>query len=176
MDAFLQDTDTSGLELSEGSRIAVIGGGPAGSFLSYFLPEMASRVGLRVQVDIYEPRDFSRQGPPGCNMCAGIISESLVQILAAEGINLPRDSNQQVYLGTLVGTRWSRERLRSGDTLYFLGSHGKIRHTAIYLGDGQYLESVRPTVRTTSFNPQDENYDARRAAAFAFAKRLLEYY
>ncbi|MGW8226610.1 MAG: NAD(P)/FAD-dependent oxidoreductase, partial [Anaerolineales bacterium] len=30
-----------------------------------------------------------RPGPVGCNMCGGIISESLVQNLAAEGINLP---------------------------------------------------------------------------------------
>jgi flavin-dependent dehydrogenase len=53
------------------------------------LLEMAERVGLQLQVDIYEPRDFSQPGPPGCNMCAGVISESLVQALAAEGINLP---------------------------------------------------------------------------------------
>jgi flavin-dependent dehydrogenase len=77
------------LTLDDGSRIGVIGGGPAGSFFAYFLLEMADRVGMALLVDIYEPRDFARPGPPGCNMCAGIISESLVQLLAAEGINLP---------------------------------------------------------------------------------------
>jgi len=79
----------SHLELTDGARIAVIGGGPAGSFFSYFLLEMAGRVGLELQVDIYEPRDFTIPGPPGCNMCGGIVSESLVQMLAAEGIFLP---------------------------------------------------------------------------------------
>lgn len=44
---------------------------------------------MDVRVDIYEPRDFSLPGPTGCNMCGGVISESLVQILATEGINLP---------------------------------------------------------------------------------------
>ncbi len=39
--------------------------------------------------DIYERRDFSIPGPTGCNMCGGIISESLIQTLAIEGINLP---------------------------------------------------------------------------------------
>jgi flavin-dependent dehydrogenase len=78
-----------GLELRDGARVAVVGGGPAGSFFSYFLLDMADRVGLELDVDIYEPRDFSKSGPPGCNMCAGIVSESLVQMLAAEGINLP---------------------------------------------------------------------------------------
>ena len=41
------------LELSDGSRIAVIGGGPAGSFVSYFLLEMADRSGLEIDVEIF---------------------------------------------------------------------------------------------------------------------------
>lgn len=77
------------LQLNDGSRVAVIGGGPAGSFFSFFLLETAQRIDLDLHVDIYEPRDFSRPGPMGCNMCGGIISESLVQMLAAEGIMLP---------------------------------------------------------------------------------------
>jgi flavin-dependent dehydrogenase len=77
------------LHLDDGSRVAVIGGGPAGSFFSYFLLDSANRLGIDVAVDIYEPRLFSKSGPAGCNMCGGIISESLVQMLAAEGINLP---------------------------------------------------------------------------------------
>ena len=44
---------------------------------------------MDLHVDIYEPRDYSRPGPAACNMCGGIISESLVQNLAAEGIILP---------------------------------------------------------------------------------------
>jgi flavin-dependent dehydrogenase len=77
------------LQLDHGSRIAVMGGGPAGSYFSYFLLDMAERAGLDVQVEIYEPKDFSRPGPAGCNHCGGVVHESLVQILAAEGINLP---------------------------------------------------------------------------------------
>ena len=75
--------------LSDGSRVGVIGGGPSGSLVSYFLLLMAQRVGMELTVDIYEPRQFSRIGPAGCNMCGGIISESLVQHLATEGIVLP---------------------------------------------------------------------------------------
>jgi flavin-dependent dehydrogenase len=79
----------TGPKLEDGSRVAVMGGGPAGSFFSYFLLQMAHRVGLDIQVEIYEPKDFDCSGPKGCNMCGGIISESLVQNLAAEGINIP---------------------------------------------------------------------------------------
>ncbi|UCC49315.1 MAG: hypothetical protein JSV41_03815, partial [Gemmatimonadota bacterium] len=62
--------------------MAVIGGGPAGSFFAYFLLDTARMVDLDVQVDIYEPRDYTRPGPAGCNNCGGIVSESLVQLLA----------------------------------------------------------------------------------------------
>jgi flavin-dependent dehydrogenase len=83
------------LMLHDGCCIGVVGGGPAGSFFSYFLLEMAQNVGVDVQLDIYEPRDFSQPGPAGCNMCGGIVSESLVQALAAEGISLGPDVIQR---------------------------------------------------------------------------------
>ncbi len=79
----------SPFSLRDGSRVAVIGAGPAGSFFSYFFLETASRAGLDVRVDIYEPKDLTQTGPAACNMCGGIVSESLVQLLASEGINLP---------------------------------------------------------------------------------------
>lgn len=81
--------NTSRFKLSENSRIAVIGGGPSGSFFTYFLLKMAERVGLDLHVDVFETRNFENPGPPGCNMCGGIISETLVQTLATEGIELP---------------------------------------------------------------------------------------
>ncbi|HEX9164589.1 MAG TPA: hypothetical protein VF862_01660 [Gemmatimonadales bacterium] len=81
--------------LADGSRVGVIGGGPAGSMFAFFLLRMAESVGLDLSVDIYEPRFFTHRGPAGCNHCGGIISESLVQMLAAEGINLPSTVVQQ---------------------------------------------------------------------------------
>ena len=75
--------------LQDGSRIAVIGAGPSGSMFSYFFLSMAETIGLDVGVDIFEPRRFCHRGPAGCNHCGGIVSESLVQRLATEGIRLP---------------------------------------------------------------------------------------
>ncbi len=83
------------LKLTDGSRVAVMGCGPAGSFFTYFLLDMAERVGLDIHVDVYEPRDFTIPGPPGCNMCGGVISESLVQNLSTEGIILPTNVVQR---------------------------------------------------------------------------------
>lgn len=82
------DTTVGDLKLRDGARVGVVGGGPAGSFFSFFLLDMAEAVGLSVSVDIYEPRDFRKPAPGGCNMCGGIVSESLVQALATEGFNL----------------------------------------------------------------------------------------
>ncbi|MBI4282976.1 MAG: cyclic nucleotide-binding domain-containing protein [Chloroflexi bacterium] len=83
------DREQGRLALSNGSRVAVVGAGPAGTFFSFFLLQMAERVGVHLHVDIYERRDFSQLGPTGCNMCGGVISESLVQALSVEGISLP---------------------------------------------------------------------------------------
>jgi len=85
----LSEENASHFKLNENSPIAVIGGGPAGSFFTYFLLKMADMVDLKLHVDIFETRDFDNPGPPGCNMCGGIISETLVQTLATEGVELP---------------------------------------------------------------------------------------
>ena len=77
------------LTIEDGSRIAVIGGGPAGSFFTYFALDFAQRIGMDIQVDIYEAKNFLKPGPAGCNHCGGIVSESLIQSLYAEGIVLP---------------------------------------------------------------------------------------
>lgn len=76
-------------KLENGARVGVIGGGPAGSLFAYFLLSFARRAERVLQVDVFEPRDFTVVGPGGCNMCGGIVSESLVQALAVEGIELP---------------------------------------------------------------------------------------
>lgn len=87
--AYFAGGEAGRLALADGSRVAVIGGGPAGTFFTYFLLRFAKSIDLEVSVDIYEPRSFDYQGPAGCNHCGGIVSESLVQLLATEGINLP---------------------------------------------------------------------------------------
>jgi len=88
--------NTEDFELKSGSKVCVIGGGPAGSFFSYFFLELANRLGVEVEVDIIEAKDFLNVGPTGCNHCGGIISESLVQLLSAEGITLPSNVIRRV--------------------------------------------------------------------------------
>ena len=100
------------LRLKGGSRVAVIGGGPAGSFFSYFLLTMAKQAGLDIGVDVYEPRDFSQPGQSGCNKCGGIIYGSLVQSLAADGITLPSSVVQQGIAGYTFHTDEGSVRIK----------------------------------------------------------------
>ncbi len=92
--------------LHNGAQIAVIGGGPTGSFFSIFALKMAKMTEKSVNVTIYEPKDFTRDGPTGCNKCGGIISELLVQNLAVEGINLPNSLVQRGINSYKLHTRY----------------------------------------------------------------------
>ena len=77
------------LVLKDGSKIAIIGGGPAGSFFSHFLHKFAREKGINLHTTIFDGKDFLQRGPKGCNLCAGVIAESLNQKLKEEGIFLP---------------------------------------------------------------------------------------
>lgn len=85
----MTDHQMNNLVLEDGSNIAVVGGGPSGSFFTYFALDFAERFGLDVNIDIIEAKDFTCAGAPGCNHCGGIVSESLIQTLSTEGIVLP---------------------------------------------------------------------------------------
>jgi flavin-dependent dehydrogenase len=76
-------------KLKPGSRVAVIGGGPAGSFFVLHLLERARAAGLPLDVTLFECRTFDLPGPPGCNMCAGILSSHVVRGLQDLGLTIP---------------------------------------------------------------------------------------
>lgn len=77
------------ITLTDGAHVAIVGGGPSGSFFGIFASKLARDLGKTLDFTIYERKMFVNHGAPGCNMCAGVVSESLVQSLALEGINLP---------------------------------------------------------------------------------------
>ena len=85
----MEDPNLDDLTLDDGSTIGVVGGGPSGTFFTFFALEFARMVGLKISIDILEAKDFTKPGPAGCNNCGGIVSESLIQVLSTEGIILP---------------------------------------------------------------------------------------
>jgi flavin-dependent dehydrogenase len=79
------------LQLSSNHRIGIIGGGPAGSFTALHLHQMAREMELELDVLIFEPREFEKPGPAGCNRCAGILSSRVISGLESLGVTLPED-------------------------------------------------------------------------------------
>ena len=81
--------DGAGLHLSPGSRVAIVGGGPAASFAALHLLRLAGQLALPIAVTIFERKDFSRRGPAGCNKCAGILSVHATRGIQELGLQIP---------------------------------------------------------------------------------------
>ncbi|MBI5167718.1 MAG: hypothetical protein HY998_08310 [candidate division NC10 bacterium] len=79
------------LKLKDGSSVAVIGGGPAGSFFSIHALNLARSRGWKLKLTIFDRKFFEDCGPLGCNMCAGAIGSGLVGRL--QQLNLPLPPN-----------------------------------------------------------------------------------
>lgn len=114
--------------LRPGSHVAVIGGGPAGSFFALFALHYARQAGLDLHVTIFEPRDFSRPGPWGCNMCAGLIPVRVLHELAEIGVSVPsrviRDRISHYTLHTAAGQIRLPQPDRDGDVVSVYRGNG----------------------------------------------------
>ena len=176
----LKTVDHEGAKIPIGAALKAAGGGvvlPDGRTVRVDLQDVR-RVTADPRVERVVETALAMAGTKylwGGKTAEGIDCSGLVQLAyRAHGIHLPRDSDQQALVGSLVATRWHRSGLRRGDTLFFLGRHGTITHTALYLGDRKYIEAAGPDVRVSSFDPKDKAYAERNARAFCFARRVLE--
>lgn len=94
------------MRLSNGDRVCIVGGGPAGSFAALHLVHFARQQGLQLDIKVFEPRDFFKSGPGGCNRCAGILSTRLLRGLEWLGLSLPEEviqANLRTYAVHLDG-------------------------------------------------------------------------
>ena len=78
-------------ELKTGDRVAIIGGGPAGSFFALCLQRLAAAKGISPQVTIFQERNFDELGPKGCKGCVGLLSINLLANLRELDLSIPND-------------------------------------------------------------------------------------
>lgn len=100
--------------LPSGSRIAIVGAGPAGSFFALHAFEIARRQGKKIEICLLDGKAFMSTGPKGCNMCAGVIGDGLVKKLNNMGIPLTPQVIRQEIRGYSIHARGSEARLLSG--------------------------------------------------------------
>ncbi|NIS68240.1 MAG: FAD-dependent oxidoreductase [Proteobacteria bacterium] len=78
-------------KIKNGSKVAVIGGGPAGSFFALYLLRYAGETQIRPEITIYQQRNFDELGPKGCKGCAGILSISFLRNFAELNLSIPEE-------------------------------------------------------------------------------------
>lgn len=96
------------IKLSNNSRVIVIGGGPAGAFFSYQILKLARGKNLSIDLKILEGKYFLKSGPPGCNFCAGVLSETLMEKMKEIGLLLPSEIAQSSVEGYCMLTKKGR--------------------------------------------------------------------
>ena len=118
----------AGMKLRDGSSVSVIGAGPSGSIFACQLLRAARERGLALEVTLFDEKEFKREGPTGCNRCAGVICSDLLRDLVDLGIELPADHIQRTIEGYRFRTRAGELRMPRA------AAHGPI--ATVYRGNG----------------------------------------
>lgn len=92
------------------------------------------------------------------------------------GMVIPRDASQQVNEGELIDENKNWENLQVGDLLFFGvpatdTTKERVVHVGMWIGDGKFIHS-RGRVRISSFDPEDELFDAAELKRYLRTKRI----
>lgn len=126
------------IQLKNNAMVGVIGGGPAGSFFSYMLLNLAKEKGIKLNLEIYEGKHFSKSGPTGCNFCAGVISETLIEKMEHIGIIIPDEIAQSKVEGYCMKTSL-------GEVLLY-HPYTKIRIISVFRGNGPLFSNLTKNI------------------------------
>lgn len=108
--------------------------------------------------------------------CSGLIGN----VYFMNGIQLPRDADQQTFLGRVISTEYSPEGLEAGDLIFFgrKATEEKaesVTHVAMYLGEGEFIHSAghHERVSVNSMDPEAENFIERYPEIFIRSVRII---
>ncbi len=156
--------------LLNGDRVAVVGGGPSGSFFAIQLLREARQLDRKIEVVIVEKRrpsdpNFESFQCRGCNYCAGLISPRLNEVLIESDIDVPEEIVQERVDYVWIQGQWKNFRLRVPDhqRMYsvYRGSLPGRRNGRPSGFDGFLLgEAVKEGARLQFGDVQGISYDA----------------
>lgn len=165
--------------------VRLISGKPEGNFRRVELP--GQRIGFMLQGDLSfeNPEESSRRmriverakrflgipylwggaSPKGFD-CSGLVK----RVFSMVGVFLPRDSDQQALVGSLI----PRERIDSAAPadLIFFGDAGKVSHVAICIGERRFVHSSGE-VKIGSLSPGDSMYDEKLHEKVLFGRSVI---
>jgi cell wall-associated NlpC family hydrolase len=98
-------------------------------------------------------------------------------IFQTNGILLPRDASQQVWVGEEVDTASGFEKLQVGDLLFFgekatAEKPEKVVHVGMWIGNHQFIHSSG-MVKISSFEKESPLFDAYNLGRYLKTKRIL---
>ena len=113
----MQRASSQSGSLRDNDRVAIVGGGPAGSFFAIHLLREAKRLNRHLDVVIIEKRGLTDLGTDGfqcwgCNFCAGGISPRLNEVLEEHGLAVPEEIIQGRIDHVWIKGQWKNFRLR----------------------------------------------------------------
>lgn len=115
------------MRLKNGSKILILGGGPAGALFAIHLLGQSKQANLDITVTIIEKKMVQQPGHfpcklKGCNYCAGIISPRLHDALEEIGLSLPRELICEEFSHIWIHGLWKNFplKLSPGQHMYSL--------------------------------------------------------
>lgn len=115
-------------------KIAIVGGGPAGSFCAIHLLRKARTLHAPIEVVIFDPKLFDTSGPGGCNLCAGVITRPMIENLKAMQVPIKDDVVQRRIDGFVFITEGGLLEIKGGPEDEFF---------SVFRGSGPLIDPSR---------------------------------